>query len=112
GSVGTVSISPEPSHLAMRISVTGVTFVNTVARMFAQTPANVRKITVKLGHINPTAPTHLKSWRISAARGRLYFVKSYQRGARVTGYSARCANGSSLKTATGTSAGITFTNLA
>jgi hypothetical protein len=98
GGTSTITIRPEAGHDAMLIDLPDVTF-------------STRKVTVKVGHINPTAPTHLKTWRISGAKGRIYFVKSYPRGARVTGYSARCANGSTLKTATGTSAGITFTNL-
>jgi hypothetical protein len=98
GFTGTISITPEAGHDAMRIDIPDVTF-------------STRNVKVKLGVIVPTAPSHLKTWRISSTSGRIYFVKSYPRGARVTGYSARCANGSTIKTATGTSAGVTFSNL-
>jgi|SRR5689334_9728456 len=98
GGVGTITIHPEAGHDAMLIDVTDVTF-------------SARTVKVKLGTIVPTAPSHLKTWRISSTSGRIYFVKAYPRGARVTGYSGRCANGSTIKTATGTSAGVTFTNL-
>jgi hypothetical protein len=98
GGSSIITITPEAGHHAMLIDLPDVTF-------------SLRKVKVRLGIIVPTAPTHLKTWRISNSTGRIYFVKSYPRGARVTGYSALCANASTIKTASGTGTSITFTNI-
>ncbi|WP_183406995.1 fibronectin type III domain-containing protein [Nocardioides marmorisolisilvae] len=96
---GTITVHPEADHTGVVVYVTGVTF-------------STRTVRIKRGIIVPLAPTHLSSWRISAASGRIYFTKATPRGSRVTSYLARCQHGSSVKTANGYSTGVTFSNLA
>ncbi|MFL6172927.1 MAG: fibronectin type III domain-containing protein [Marmoricola sp.] len=74
---GTVHMTPESSHDAMRIDLTGVTFSN-------------RKVTIKAGIIKPTAPTALTGKRKTTSTGFLDWDKSLPRGARPTSYQSKC----------------------
>jgi hypothetical protein len=74
---GTVHLTPETGHDAMRIDLTGVTF-------------STRKVTIKVGVIKPTAPTALTGKRKTSSTGFLDWDKSLPRGARVTGYQSKC----------------------
>jgi len=74
---GTLHITPETGHDAMRIDLTNVTF-------------SARKVTIKVGVIKPTAPTALTGKRKTSSTGFLDWTKSLPRGARVTGYQSKC----------------------
>jgi hypothetical protein len=74
---GTLHMTPESGHDAMRIDLTNVTF-------------SARKVTVKAGVIKPTAPTALTGKRKTSSTGFLDWDKSLPRGARVTGYQSKC----------------------
>lgn len=77
GGVGTISTWQEAGDDAMHVDVSGVTF-------------SARRLTVRRGTIVPTRPTNVRAVRVTAHRGRLAFTLSRPRGARVTGYRARC----------------------
>lgn len=85
GGVGTANIYQESGADAMRIDVTGVTF-------------SKRHLRVSIGTIRPTKPTLTKTKRISGGKGRVTFTKARPRGAKVTGYQAKCVSGRQVVT--------------
>lgn len=74
---GVVDVYQEPSGTAMRVDVRNMTF-------------SLRALRVRRGVIVPTRPTELRSKRVAVHRGRVAFTAAKPRGAKVTGYRARC----------------------
>lgn len=74
---GTLTVTVEPGNAAVDVQISGMTFSR-------------RKLLVKLGHVTPRAPTHVKARRVSATTGKVTFTKSKARGQRVTGYKLHC----------------------
>jgi hypothetical protein len=72
---GTVTVTPGPE--SAEISITGITF-------------SPRKVHIKRGTITPTAPTSLKTRRVSATVAYLSFSKAHPRGSYVRSYEGRC----------------------
>ena len=72
-----------------------------------------RTIQVRVGHITPTKPVITRATRVSGRRIWLRHTLSTPRGAKVTGYVARCVNGSSVLkgTASATATGIAVAGL-
>jgi len=76
---GTVSSHQETGDDAWRINLTGMTFSRQHLRL-------------KRGTITPTRPTITRTTRLSATSGRIAYSLSRARGAKVTGYDARCVS--------------------
>lgn len=97
---GTSAIWQEPGADAMRVSLDGVTF-------------SVRTLKVRRGIITPTRPTGPHATRTAVHRGRVAFTASRPRGARVTGYRARCtaATGRDIRYGTGSRSPVVVTGL-
>jgi hypothetical protein len=74
---GTLTVTVEPGNAAVDVRISGMTFSR-------------RKLLVKLGHVTPRAPTHVRARRVSATTGKVTFTKSKARGQRVTGYKLHC----------------------
>jgi hypothetical protein len=89
GGVGTVRVTQAASGDAMLVDVDDVTFSTRVLR-------------VRRGTIVPTRPTNARAVRVAQGRGRVAFTESRPRGAKVTGYRARCVavRGAHVVTAT------------
>jgi hypothetical protein len=91
GGVGTIRVFPSAAGDAMLVDVDDVTFSTRVLR-------------VRRGTIVPTRPTKARAVRVAPHRGKVAFAKSRARGAKVTGYRARCVavRGTHVVTATKT----------
>jgi len=74
---GTVDSHQETGDDAWRIDLAGVTF-------------SKQHLKLKRGVITPTRPTITRTTRISATSARLVYTLSKARGAKPTGYDARC----------------------
>jgi hypothetical protein len=79
GPVSITSITKDSATDPMRIDVSDMTFT-------------VRKLRVKTGVIVPTRPRGLTAKRVSAHKARLAYELARPRGARITGYAARCVS--------------------
>jgi hypothetical protein len=77
GGVGTIHTYQEAGDDAMHVDVTDVTF-------------SLRRLKVRTGSIVPTRPGNVQAHRLAVHRGRLSFTAAQPRGAKVTGYEARC----------------------
>jgi hypothetical protein len=95
---GTMSIRIDPKTRDVLIDATGITF-------------SAKAMHVKRGVIVPTRPGHLYGKRTGVHRARLYFTKSRARGARLTGYTARCSAYRSVVTVNGAASPILVTGL-
>ncbi len=82
---GTLSVTVEPGNTAVDVQISGMTFSR-------------RKLLVKLGHVTPRAPTHIKATRTGGTTAKVTFTKSKARGQRVNGYKLSCkaGNGTSV----------------
>jgi fibronectin type III domain protein len=76
---GTLAVTVVPGT-GVQVAITGLTF-------------SQRKLLLKLGHVRPRAPTHIKATRLSASSARVAFRAARPRGQRVTGYKLVCAAG-------------------
>jgi hypothetical protein len=96
----TFAIAQDPDGGGIFVDVGGFTFTK-------------RTIKVMAGTITPTRPTITAATRPALHRGHLTHTLSTPRGAKVTGYVARCVAGDTAITATGaaTSKGITVYGL-
>ncbi len=74
---GTLSVTVEPGNTGVQVKITGLTFSR-------------RKLKIKLGHVTPRAPTHVKASRVSGTTARVTFGAARPRGQKVKGYSASC----------------------
>ncbi|HJQ06517.1 MAG TPA: fibronectin type III domain-containing protein [Nocardioides sp.] len=83
----TFNIQQDPDGGGIFVDVSGFTFTK-------------RTIKVMAGTIKPTKPVITKAKRVSGRRIWLTHTLSKARGAKVTGYVARCVNGSSVLTGT------------
>lgn len=98
---GSVASYQEIGDDAWRIDLTGVTFSR-------------QHLELQRGVITPTRPTDTRTTRVSGHKGRVGYSLSKPRGARVTGYDARCVSaGGHVVTATrtGDSSPVTVTGL-
>jgi hypothetical protein len=77
--MGTWSVAHDPKGGGMFVDVSDLTF-------------SVKRIKVRRGTITPTRPTITRTTRISATSGRIAYSLSRARGAKVTGYDARCVS--------------------
>lgn len=80
---GTLSVTVEPGNTAVDVQISNLTFSR-------------RHLKIKLGHVTPKAPTHVKAKRTGATKGKVTFTAAKPRGQRVTGYKLGCkaTNGS------------------
>jgi hypothetical protein len=76
---GSIASYQETGDDAWRIDLTGVTF-------------SKQHLKLKRGVITPTRPTITKATRATATSAKLAYTLSKPRGARVTGYDARCVS--------------------
>jgi len=74
---GTLNVSVEPGNTGVDVQISNLTFSR-------------RKLLVKLGHVTPRAPTHVKATRTGSTTARLTFHAAKPRGQKVKGYSASC----------------------
>jgi hypothetical protein len=74
---GTVNAAQEAGSTAMLVTYDNVTF-------------SARTLRIETGVITPTRPTQVSATRTAARRGFVDFDPSKARGAKVTGYAARC----------------------
>jgi hypothetical protein len=92
GAPATYVFSQDPKGGAVFVDISGVTFGAGTLRVAhpgaATSPPRV--IRVKRGTITPAAPVVRRATRISPTRARITFLRAKARGARVTGYQARC----------------------
>ena len=92
---GSVTVAQEASNTAMLVTMDGVTF-------------SPRKFTVRRGTITPTRPSNVHTKRLAPHRGRVSFTGSKPRGAKITGYQARCVinHGTQVRWANGSQSPI------
>lgn len=79
----------DPDGGGVYVDISGVTFSN-------------KTIKVKRGAITPTKPRLTSAKRSAPQKAKLGFEKATPRGAKVTGYQARCVGGGKALTAKGT----------
>jgi hypothetical protein len=79
---GTLTVTVEPGNTGVQVQINGLTFSR-------------RKLIVKVGHVTPHAPTHIKAKRLSSSKARVTFRAARPRGQKVTGYRLLCAVSSS-----------------
>lgn len=105
GSPATYAFSQDPKGGAVFVDISGVTFPVGNSPKLAKASATASKprvVRVKRGVITPTAPVLTKASRISPTKAKVTFKKAKARGARLTGYQARCqASGHKTLTAKG-----------
>jgi len=77
--LGTWSVAHDPKGGGMFVDVSNLTF-------------SVKRLKVRRGTITPTRPTITRTTRVSATSGRIAYSLSKPRGAKVTGYDARCVS--------------------
>jgi hypothetical protein len=77
GGAGTIHTYQEAGDDAMHVDVLDVTF-------------SLRRLKVRTGTIVPTRPGNVQVRRTATHRGRISFTAATPRGAKVTGYEARC----------------------
>lgn len=97
GSGSTTTLSKPTPASPMFVEVTNMTFPtasvapSTTKRALAATDDDhIRKLRVKTGTIVPTRPTDLRATRVTSTRAKIRYDLAKPRGARVTGYKARC----------------------
>ena len=74
---GTLSVTVEPGNTGVQVNISGMTFSR-------------RKLTIKLGHVTPHAPTHVKAMRVGGSSAKVTFKAAKPRGQKVTGYQVSC----------------------
>jgi hypothetical protein len=79
GPISTTTVGKDSASAPMEIEVTDMTF-------------SIRKLKVRTGTVVPTRPTNLRASRVSATAARLGYALAKPRGAKVTGYQARCVS--------------------
>ena len=85
----TFAVTNDKVGKALVVDISDVTFAHgTDVPARATTP--VDRIRVRTGTITPTRPTQVSATRTAAHRGFVDFEPSKPRGAKVTGYAARC----------------------
>lgn len=87
GTSATFHIAQDPDGGGIYVDVDGFTFTH-------------RTIRVRAGTIRPTRPRIVDASRVAPDRGVLRHTLSTPRGAKVTGYQARCVHDGSVVTAT------------
>ena len=95
---GNFAISQDPDGFGILIDVTGFTF-------------SLKKLKVARGTIWPTRNSILRTSRVTAYKGKVVFTRSKPRGAKVTGYVARCVAGKHVVTVRGGYPSIVVTGL-
>ena len=92
-SSGSVASYQETGDDAWRVDLTNATFSfvspRPMAGRVASQPAHFK---LKRGTITPTRPTITRTTRVGATSGRIAYSLSKPRGAKVTGYDARCVS--------------------
>jgi hypothetical protein len=88
GTTASFDVAQDPDGGGIYVDVSGFTFTH-------------RTIKVKAGLITPTRPVITSTERSSATQGVVRHTLSTPRGAKVTGYVARCASGRSVVKGTG-----------
>lgn len=115
---GTVAVYQNPSGTAMMVDFDAVGFpaATTPHAKAAQAAAtsSVRALRVKRGTIVPTRPRDVHAKRVTARRGKVLFDPASPRGARITGYQARCVrlNGTGPVVARASGSPVVVTGLA
>jgi hypothetical protein len=79
GPISTTTVRKDSASSPMEIEVTDMTFT-------------IRKLRVRTGTVVPTRPTDLRASRVAARVGKVGYDLAQARGARVTGYLARCVS--------------------
>ena len=97
---GTLTVTVEPGNAAVDVQITGMTFSR-------------RKLNIKLGHVTPHAPTHVKVTRLSSSSAKVTFHAAKPRGQKVKGYQLSCKpSGGATVTATSRHSPVSVTRLA
>jgi hypothetical protein len=98
---GTLSVTVEPGNTGVRVKITGMTFSR-------------RKLMIKLGHVTPRAPTHVKARRLGSSSAKVTFHAAKPRGQKVKGYQLSCrpSRGGPAVTARSTRSPLTISKLA
>jgi hypothetical protein len=115
---GTINVYQNAAGTAMMVDFDGVTFpaATTPHARSARAAAtsSVRVLKVKRGVIVPTRPGNVHAQRVTAHRAKLVFDPASARGARITGYLARCVrlNGSGALAAGASGSPVVVTRLA
>ncbi|HSV38373.1 MAG TPA: fibronectin type III domain-containing protein [Nocardioidaceae bacterium] len=110
---GTVSVTQESGDDAMLVDIASLEFpdITSSPRMMARAASSAKLVRVKRGAITPTRPRITKAVRVSGSKGKVVFTKAKPRGAKVTGYTARCVRPGQTVTAQGRFDRITVTGL-
>lgn len=92
GGAGTIDVHQNAAGTAMMVDFDGVAFpaATTPHARLAKAASSVRTLKVRRGTIVPTRPHGVHAKRVSAHRGKVVFDPASPRGARITGYQARC----------------------
>ncbi|MBJ7357545.1 hypothetical protein [Nocardioides sp.] len=105
GAGASVSVTKDPAGDAIRVLIDGMTFPDAMIAdgELRQRPpgASAKVITVKRGVVTPTKVGVAATDRVTTGKARIKAQRARSRGARVTGYEARCTSG--RETATGRS---------
>jgi hypothetical protein len=90
---GVVTVTQESGDDAMLVDISGLEFpdVTSPRAMARATGSSAKLVRIKRGAITPTRNRITKDVRVSGTKARLVFTKSKARGAKVTGYTARCS---------------------
>ena len=73
---GTLAVTLVPGS-GVEVAITDLTFSS-------------RKLKIKLGHVTPRAPTHIKATRLSRSKAKVTFRAAQPRGQKVVGYKLVC----------------------
>jgi hypothetical protein len=117
GGAGTIHVYQNATDTAMMVDFDAVTFPAAAtphARTAQAAASSVRALKVKRGVIVPTRAHNVHAKRVSTHRGRVLFDPASPRGARITGYQARCVrlSGGGPLVARASSSPVVMTGLA
>lgn len=97
---GTLTVTVEPGNTGVQVKIDNLTFSR-------------RQLKIKLGHVTPRAPTHVKAARHGSS-AKVTFTASKPRGQKVRGYAASCkpSGGGTAVTAKSRRSPLALTGLA
>lgn len=98
GSTSVTTITQEPGGQAMRVLVDRLTFpevgvADGTYRTARAAASSMKVVRVERGVVTPARPRIAAARRLSPTKARLTHAGAKARGARITGYRARCAGG-------------------
>ncbi len=98
GSGASVSITQETGEDAMRVLIDGMTFPDVMVadgELRQRAASSMKVLKVKRGVIKPTKAKVASTKRLAPGKGRVKATKAKARGAKITGYQAKCTAGRS-----------------